>query len=223
MANIWSWPSFLFIVVWGSNRHGNAWPPVQYIYIPRKETRPPSSRPYHQQMRICHSIYYEPTSRRWYGMLLTRMVRQMWILKITDGKSRMACPCLWHTMARLHHPASWRSLLVAAIWVNVPQMHAVAGLHKYPAQLIANVTLERTAKMSWLYMRICLTRVTLMLNSFHTSSNTVFVSWTVLPLRCLDIWFCYPYGSWLKSITTSYNTYINSDVGIGLAASHHNL
>ena len=48
--------------------------------------KPPSSRPSHQQMRIWHCMYYEPTSRRWYGMLLTRMVRQMWILKITDGK-----------------------------------------------------------------------------------------------------------------------------------------
>ena len=77
----------------------HAW---QYIYIPRKETRPPSSRPSHQQMRIWHCMYYEPTSRQWYGMLLTRTVGQMWILKITNGKSRMACPCLWHTKARLH-------------------------------------------------------------------------------------------------------------------------
>ena len=179
-ANIWSWPSFLFTVVWGSNSFGNAWPPVQYIYQ-KKETRPPSSRPSHQQMIIWHCMYYEPTPRRWYGMLLTKMVRQMWILKITDGKSRMACPCLWHTMARLHHPASCRSLLVnvAAIWVGVPQMPAVSRLHKHLAQLIANATLETTAKMSWLYMSICLTTATLMLNSFHTSSNTVCVSWNV--------------------------------------------
>ena len=189
------------------------------IYIPRKEARPPGPRPSHQQMRICHCMYYEPTSRRWYGMLLTRLVRQMWLLKITDGKSRIACPCLWHTMARLH-PASWRSLLVAAIWVDVPQMHAVAGLHKHLAQLIANATLERTANMSWLYTRICLTTATQMLNSVHTLSSTVCVSWKALPLRCLDIWYCYP---WLKSITALYDTYINSDVGIGQAASHHNL
>ena len=118
----------------------------------------------------------------------------------------MACPCLWHTMARLHHPASWRSLLVnvAANWVGVPQMPVVAGLHKHLAQLIANATLETTAKMSWLYSRICLTTATLMLNSFHTSSNTVCVSWNVFPLRCLGIWYCYPYGSWLKSGTALY-------------------
>ena len=112
---------------------------------------------------------------------------------------------------------------MAAIWIDVPQIHAVAGLHKHLAQLIANATLERTAKRSWLYMRICLTRVTLILNSFHTSSNIVCVSWKASPLHCLDIWHCYPYGSWLNSITALNNTYINSDVGIRLAASHHNL
>ena len=194
-----------------------------YVYIPRKETRLPSSRPSHQQMRIWHCMYYEPTSRWWYGMLLTSMVRQMWILKITDGKSRMACPCLWHTMARLHPQHNEDHCL----WLQSESMcqkcMQLPGCTSIFAQLIANATLETTAKISWLYTRICLITATLMLNSFHTSSNTVCVSWNVLPLRCLGIWYCYPYGSWLKSITALHNTCINSDIGMGLAASHHNL
>ena len=47
-ANIWSWPSFLFTVVWGSNSYGNAWPPVQYIYQEKRQGHqaqdPPTNR-----------------------------------------------------------------------------------------------------------------------------------------------------------------------------------